>query len=532
MTGPCPWWADAVVYEVYLRSFADSDGDGVGDLDGVTSRLDHIARLGADAVWVTPFFPSPGHDHGYDVSDFLAVDPLFGDLTAFRELVTAARARGLRVLVDVVPNHTSHEHPWFRTALEEGRGGTDYRDYYVWAEPGPRGGPPNNWPSNFGGPAWTLDEASGQYYQHSYLPEQPDLNWRNPRVRQEWAAILRHWVELGADGFRIDVAHNLLAHPELLDNPVLEDVDLRDLPAGRVREARRMARVHDIDQDDVVDIYTELRAALPRTTRGEPPLLLGETVLEDPERVARYIQADRLDCAMWFGTDHVRFTAEDVAAALRVANLPTVGRFGWFLSNHDRSRPATRLGSADRALAVAALVLAMPGPYLLYQGEELGAVDLTTDTATARDPIGVRAGQPELARDRARSPMPWTDEPGRGFSTAQPWLPHAELPPTGSAAAQEQDPTSHLHRWRALLGTWRRVREELPRAVVVDTDGDLLVVSRGPLHAVANFATHDASLRDIGTGGRALWRSLPGGPDGTVRAGEAVWLHGPDEEHR
>ncbi len=523
-----PWWTDAVIYEVYLRSFADSDGDGVGDLDGLTSRLDHLARLGADAVWVTPFFPSPGHDHGYDVSDFRAVDPVFGDLEAFRRLVAEAHARELRVLVDVVPNHTSHEHPWFRAALAEGRGGGEYRDFYLWADPAPDGGPPNNWLSNFGGPAWTLDPASGQYYQHSYLPEQPDLNWRHPRVRQEWAAILRHWLELGADGFRIDVAHNLLKHPELLDNPVLEEAELVGAPVGRVRSARRLARVHDVDQDDVVDIYAELRAGLPRTTSGAAPLLLGETVLEDPARVARYVEPGRLDCAMWFGTDRMTYSADDVARALRVADLPSGGTFGWFLSNHDRSRPATRLGGADRALAVAALVLAMPGPYLLYQGEELGAVDLEVDATTSRDPIAVRAGELDMGRDRARSPMPWTDEPGRGFSTAEPWLAHGPLPSAGSVAAQEQDPASHLRRWRDLLTVWRHVREALPRAVDVQVHGDLLVVTRGLLRVVANFAPEATGLRDIDE--QVLWRSLPGDAAGTVRAGEAVVLHGAEKE--
>src|SRR5699024_10060206 len=213
-----------------------------------------------------------------------------GDLAGFADLVAAAHARGLRVLVDVVPNHTSHEHPWFRAALAEGRGGSDFRDYYLWADPAPDGGPPNNWLANFGGPAWTLDPASGQYYHHSYLPEQPDLNWRNPRVRDEWAAILRHWLQWGVDGFRIDVAHNLLKHPDLPDNPVLETAGAA-VPVGRVRAARGLRRVHDVDQDEVVDIFAELRAELPRTRAGEQPLLLGETVLDDPARVARYVGA-------------------------------------------------------------------------------------------------------------------------------------------------------------------------------------------------------------------------------------------------
>lgn len=525
-----PWWVDAVVYEIYLRSFADSDGDGVGDLGGIVARLDHVSRLGADAVWVTPFFPSPGHDHGYDVSNFLDVDPTFGDLAGFRRLVAAAHHRGLRVLVDVVPNHTSHEHPWFRAALTEGRNGGKYRDYYLWVDPVDDGGPPNNWLSNFGGPAWTFDEASGQYYQHSYLPEQPDLNWRNPRVRLEWTNILHHWLKLGADGFRIDVAHNLLKHPDLLDNPVRTDIDLGCVPAGRVLASRRLKRIHDVDQDDVVDIYAALRDDLALTMAGEPPLLLGETVLEDPARVARYIGAGRLDCAMWFGTERVTFTADDVARALRAADLPTAGVFGWFLSNHDRSRPATRLGSADRALSVASAVLAMPGPYLLYQGEELGALDLDVSAEDSRDPIAVRAGEPTMGRDRARAPMPWADAPGRGFSAVKPWLAHAPLPATGSVATQEQEPSSHLHRWRALLTMWRDVRANLPRAVDVTVDGQLLAVRRGSLRTVVNFASEALPMSDMDTA-QVGWRSLPGNPVGTIRAGEAVWLHDQEKEY-
>lgn len=520
-----PWWTDAVIYEVYLRSFADSDGDGVGDLDGVTSGLDYLARLGVDAVWITPFFPSPGHDHGYDVSDFRSIDPLFGDESAFRRLVDRAHDRDLRVLVDVVPNHTSHEHPWFQAARAEGRDGGAYRDYYLWADPGPDGGPPNNWLANFGGPAWTWEPTSGQYYHHSYLPEQPDLNWRHPPVRAEWREILEYWLDLGVDGFRIDVAHNLLKHRDLLDNPVVQHQmqETRLVPVGRARSARTLHRVHDIDQDQTPDLFAAFREGLPRTRRGEEPLLLGETVLEDARRTARYVGPGRLHVAMWFGTDRMHLTAESIAAALQVADLPSPGLFGWFLSNHDRSRPATRLGSADRALATAAMVLTMPGPYLLYQGEELGAIDLPPSVATSRDPIAVRAGEMDMGRDRARSPMPWIDAPGRGFSTAEPWIAHGPLPSAGSAQQQTGAPTSHLERWRALLHAWATIRTRLPRAVAVDQDGDLIVVERGPLRAVLNLAHRPRRLGKIGAG-HVLWRSCPDGEAEAAGPEEAVWL--------
>ena len=523
---PLAWWRDAVIYEVYLRSLADSDGDGTGDLQGVIDRLDHIQALGVDAVWITPFFPSPGHDHGYDVSDFRGIDPTFGDTETFRRLVDELHTRGMRLLVDVVPNHTSHEHPWFQTALTEGRGGTGYRDYYLWADPAADGGPPNNWLANFGGLAWSWEPDSEQYYLHAYLPEQPDLNWRNPQVFEEWVDILTHWVELGADGFRIDVAHNLLKHPDLPDNPVLAPAATEHVPAGRVRSARGLARVYDVDQDEVVDLFARLRERLPRTHAGEDPFLLGETVLEDPDRVERYLRAGRLDAAMWFGTDRVPFQAAAVADVLRTPGAAAAGRFGWFLSNHDRARPASRLGSADRALALAAAVLAMPGPYLLYQGEELGMLDLEVDPDTARDPIARRAGELDVSRDRARSPIPWTDEPDRGFSTAEPWLAHGPLPEHGSAATQHRAATSHLNRWRSLLATWAGLRDQLPASIAVDHHDDLLILTRGSLTVWVNVGGGPLPLKRP-AGAEILWRSQSGGDATSLRAGEAVWLRRP-----
>ncbi|HEY8338341.1 MAG TPA: alpha-amylase family glycosyl hydrolase, partial [Egibacteraceae bacterium] len=243
--GASRWWRGAVGYEVYLRSFADSDGDGVGDLRGVLEHLDHLAWLGVDIVWVTPFFPSPMHDHGYDVADYCGVDPRFGTLADLDALVAAVHARGMRLLIDLVPNHTSSEHPWFRAA----RSSRDnpYRDYYVWRDPAPDGGPPNNWTSHFGGPAWTFDEATGQYWLHLFLPEQPDLNWANPAVADEFDAILRFWLERGVDGFRIDVAHALAKHPDLPDNPPADPADA-DADHALTDDFRRLQHIHDVNQ--------------------------------------------------------------------------------------------------------------------------------------------------------------------------------------------------------------------------------------------------------------------------------------------
>ncbi|HLS62952.1 MAG TPA: alpha-amylase family glycosyl hydrolase, partial [Ruania sp.] len=311
---------------------------------------------------------------------------------------------------------------------------------------------------------------------------------------------------------------------DLPDNPVLEAAALHDVPAGRVRSARSLARIYDMDQDDVVDLYAHLRARLPRTRSGEEPFLLGETVLDNPDRVERYIQAGRLQAAMWFGTDRVPFDAAEVARVLRTPGSGTPGRFGWFLSNHDRARPASRLGSADRALAIAAAVLAMPGPYLLYQGEELGMIDLEVDPDGARDPIARRAGELDVSRDRARSPIPWTDGPDRGWGSTEPWLAHGPLPEHGSATTQHGDPDSQLNRWRALLNTWARLRDVLPPGCAVEHYDDLLILSRGNLTVRVNLGTGPLPLEPP-DGTEVLWRSKPHPWSPVLRPGETVWFH-------
>ncbi|HLR96076.1 MAG TPA: alpha-amylase family glycosyl hydrolase [Jiangellaceae bacterium] len=486
-----PWWADAVIYEVYIRSFADSGTSGehgVGDLRGVTSRIGHLADLGVDALWVTPFYPSPGLDHGYDITDHCDVDPTHGDLADFDAMVHAAHEHGLKVVVDIVPNHTSDQHPWFDAA----RTGHDpaARDRYIWRDPAPDGGPPNNWRSNFGGPAWTLDPDSGQYWLHLYLPEQPDLNWANPEVDIEFRRILDFWADRGVDGFRIDVAHSLLKHPGLPDNPALEPAS-NVLDLGRVASARELQRLYDVDQDEVLGIYRGWRTHLQQRRDG-PHLLLGETVVDDRDRVVRYVRDDDgLHAAMWFDVQRQPFEAEALAHVLQAAEAAAPGRLSWFLSNHDRSRPTTRYGGgalgADRALAVAAVVLALPGPYLLYQGEELGCADGSVAPEAAADPIAARAGEHAVSRDRARTPMPWSAGPGGGFTRGTPWLPVSPRPPAGYAEEQYADVTSHYQRWRALLQANAAIRDRLPSSVTVDLPAaGLLRVHRGPLTALLN----------------------------------------------
>lgn len=511
------WWSDAAVYQVYLRSFQDSDGDGIGDLAGVASRMDHIASLGVDAVWLTPFFPSPGLDHGYDVSDYLGVDPMFGDLETVERVISRAHEAGLRVLADVVPNHTSDQHPWFQAALREGAGGTRYRPYYIWRDPAPDGGVPNNWRANFGGPSWTLDRASGQYFQHSYLPEQPELNWRHPPVREEFQRILEYWLARGVDGFRIDVAHNLLKHPDFPDNPPVANPAAGPSGAarGRVSAARAFRRLYDIDQDDCPDLFIPWSRDLPDTRRGERPFLLGETVLHEAPRTARYIQPGRLDAAMWFGLEMVGFDAEELAASISAplrarSELPAgSGSFGWFLSNHDRERLTSRLGSTQRALALSSAVLALPGPFMLYQGEEIGMEHTALAAADAQDPIAVRAQEPQSSRDGARTPIPWDDAPGRGFSSAAPWLVHGPLPADGSLTQQTADDTSVLQQWRGLLHTWQQVRADLPATTDVRVQDGVLIIRRGRLRVLLNTAGAPRPC-PVG-GGQLLWSSAQGG---------------------
>jgi alpha-glucosidase len=485
---PAPWWRDTVGYQIYLPSFADADGDGWGDLAGVTARLDHLAGLGVDMIWLTPFFVSPMVDHGYDVADYRTVDPLFGGDEALQELLAQAHSRGMRVIGDLVVNHTSDQHPWFRASASARD--NPYRDYYIWRDPAPGGGPPNNWLSQFGGSAWAFDERTGQYYLHLFRPEQPDLNWRNPAVADEADALLGFWAGRGLDGFRIDTAAYLLKHPDLPDNPLLPDGAL--LPVGGATEDfRRQDHRYDIHQPDVHGIHERWRQVADR----HHLFLIGEVYELDPKPLAEFVTTERLHSTFWFGMVDVAWDAGNIPALLAAAANASPG-FSWAQGNHDRSRAATRYGRRPggvdlplgrrRSLALHTLMSVLPGVMWLYQGEELGLGDGVVPAELAADPLA--AAQPDQGRDRARTPMPWNQGKGWGFTDGRPWLSEGGRQPSDTAAVQHDDPGSHLNAVRRLLHIRRWIAAHAPYdSDVVVLDEGVPALRRGRIRVLANL---------------------------------------------
>lgn len=452
------WWRRGVFYEIYVRSFADADGDGVGDLRGIIEHLDYLNdgtadSLGIDALWLTPVNPSPMFDFGYDVADYRDIEPLFGTLADYDELVAEAHRRGIRVLLDLVPNHTSHLHPWFVESRSSRR--NPRRDWYIWRDPAPQGGPPNNWVSSFGGPAWTLDAATGQYYLHSFLPEQPDLNYRNPRVRQAMEDVIRFWLDRGVDGFRIDVVHKLVKDEALRDNP-----KPRPEEEHPVRHYGGQLHLHDEDQPEVHEILRSWRGILEEY--GDR-MMVGEVYILDPARVAAYYGngEDELSLAFnfsflwtWWDAQAFREQVEAVERLLPAAAQPT-----YVLSSHDAPRHRSRFDDATwgeaRARVAALMLLTLRGTPFLYYGEEIGMRDGVVPPERIRDPVGKRF--PPLNRDPERTPMQWTAGRNAGFSSAaDTWLPLGPDVERINVAAQQRDPASLLSFYRRLI--WYRKR--------------------------------------------------------------------------
>jgi alpha-glucosidase len=449
------WWRDGVVYQIYPRSFADANGDGVGDLNGIRAHLDYLngapGALGIDAIWLSPVYPSPGLDFGYDVADYEAIDPAFGTLADFDRLVTEAHQRGIRVVLDLVMNHTSHLHPWF----VESRSSRDNpkRDWYLWHAPGPKGEAPNNWESVFGGKAWEWDAHTGEYYYHMFLKEQPDLNWRNPDLRARMFQMMKFWLERGVDGFRLDVVNAFFKDAQFRNNP----------PALGVRAFDRQQHRYDRDQPELADVLNDLRRLLDEYPER---MAVGEVMGNDQRLAARYCGhgTDQLHLAFNFD-----FTAQPWLprpmqesilrweAALHADAWPN-----YVLSNHDQVRHATRFGAGPagdaRAKVAAGLLLTLRGTPFLYYGEELGLRNTPIPRAEIQDPPGQRYWPLYTGRDGERTPMPWSAAPQAGFTTGQPRLRLNGDYRQRNVAAQQADPDSVFHFYRQLLS----LRHESP----------------------------------------------------------------------
>ncbi|RBP17658.1 alpha-glucosidase [Roseiarcus fermentans] len=436
------WWRSAVIYQVYPRSFQDSDGDGVGDLAGIAQRLDHLVRLGVDAVWISPIFPSPMRDFGYDVSDYCAIDPLFGTLADFDALLEAAHARGLRVILDFVPNHTSDQHPWFQESRASKS--APKRGWYVWRDPKPDGSPPNNWQSEFGGPAWTFDAATGQSYYHAYLTEQPDLDWRNPEVEAAMTDVLRFWFDRGVDGFRVDAIHHLHEDEEGRDNPPNPDWRPGMPPNDRWLQTRT------IDQPGV---HASIQAMRQIADAYPDRVMIGEAYLPI-DRLMAYYGADLTGFHLPFNFHLISTDWKPAALAALIetyeAALPAGAWPNWVLGNHDRSRVASRIGPAQARVA-AMLLLTLRGTPTIYQGEEIGMLDTPIPPDLVQDPYEKNLPGFGLGRDPVRTPMPWSGEPNGGFTSGRPWLPLAADAATRNVAAEAGDPRSMLSLYRALI---------------------------------------------------------------------------------
>ncbi len=467
------WWQKAVIYQIYPRSFQDSDGDGVGDLRGILERVDYLQWLGVDTVWISPIYPSPMADFGYDVSDYVDIDPLFGSLADLDRLVEALHARGVRLVLDFVPNHSSDQHPWFRQAIASRT--SPRRDWYIWRDPAPDGGPPNNWVSQAGGSAWSLDVASRQYYYHAFLAQQPDLNWRNPAVREAMYDALRFWLARGVDGFRLDVFWHLIKDAAFRDDPLNPDYREGEPDFRRVRP------LYSADQAEVLGIAAEMRRVVAEYP-GER-VLIGEIYLPVQRLAAYYGPAlTGLQLPFNFNLMWAKWQPAAILALIRdyEAALPAGGWPSWVLGNHDQMRIASRVGPAQARVAMV-LLLTLRGTPTLYNGDELGLENVPIPPEKARDPFGLNMPGTGQGRDPERTPMPWDTSANCGFTTGEPWLPLGEGRGQQSVAVQKRAPGSMLALTRALLELRRREPALAIgdfAALEVEGEGDVLAYAR------------------------------------------------------
>ncbi|WSQ08851.1 glycoside hydrolase family 13 protein [Streptomyces sp. NBC_01231] len=542
MSSTAPWWRSAVIYQVYIRSFADGNGDGVGDIAGLRSRLPYLKSLGVDALWINPWYKSPMADGGYDVADFRAIDPLFGTVADAEQLIEEAHGHGIRVIPDIVPNHTSDQHAWFQEALAAGPGSPERERYVFRPGRGPDGiEPPNNWVSCFGGPAWTR-LPDGEWYLHLYAPEQPDLNWQHPDVHAEFESILRFWFSRGVDGFRIDVAHGLVKDPELPDLP----------PESAGEKTGSYVEHPHWDRDEVHDIYRAWRKVADEFPGHRA--FVAEAWADTPERLAAYVRPGGLHTAFNFDFLMASWDAKDLRTVIddSLAMLNGVGAPAtWVLSNHDVMRHTSRYarktvarwvpneryrpqGPADlvlgtrRARAAVLLMLALPGGAYVYQGDELGLPEVEDlPESVLQDPMWERSDHTDRGRDGCRVPIPWSGQAAPfGFSpqdaSGEPWLPQPPNWSERSVEAQTGDGTSMLELYRTAL----RLRRENPALgdgtmTWLDAPAGVLAFSRDPgLACVVNLSTEAYQLPDHAS------ILLAGCPisEGLLEPDHAVWL--------
>ncbi len=560
-----PWWLDAVVYQVYVRSFADADGDGIGDLAGITARLDHLESLGVDAVWLTPCYPSPQLDHGYDVADYFDIEPAYGDLAAFDRLIAEARQRSIRVLMDVVPNHCSAEHEWFGAALQADPGSPERARFYFRDGRGERGElPPNNWSAVFGGPAWSRvaerDGAPGQWYLHTFTPWQPDFDWSCPDVVEMFDSMLTFWFDRGVEGFRVDAVTIVGKAPGLPDAP--------DVPEGTAENDVWTHNPYSVFWPTAHDIWRHWRRLIDRyeaTHAGRSLVTVSEAYTPDrPDLLLDYVNPREFHQSFCFDlmlapwrADTLRATIEPVYDTLTAAGAPLT----WTINNHDTQRAVTRYGRADatelsswtknnlvytgtpvdlalgttRARAAIALVAALPGSLYLYQGEELGLPEVLDLPAAARqDPMFVRTEGREIGRDGCRVPLPWTDDATTSFGfsagsmpSSPSWLPQPADWGTHSVETQEHDPESMLALYRRVLrARGSRLDAEAGLSFVDGVHPDLLAFRRGEVTVVLNVGDTEIELGpELADGARIVLTSAPAGHDaGRVPANTCCWL--------
>jgi alpha-glucosidase len=494
------WWKRGIVYQIYPRSFQDSNGDGLGDLEGIRSRLDYLVRLGVDAIWLSPFYPSPMADFGYDIADYCDVDPRFGSLADFDVLLADAHRRSLKVVVDLVPNHTSERHPWF---VESRASRTSRRrDWYLWRDAGPDGGPPNNWLSSFGGSAWTLDPATGQYYYHAFLKEQPDLNWRNPEVRAAMHDVMRFWLRRGVDGFRVDVIYHLIKDDQFRDNPP------NRFTTPVEQSSHAVVPVYTTDRPEVQQVVAEMRRVTDEFGRGDAQrVLIGEIYLPLHRLVAYYGRSEtgmlegvqlpfnfQLLSARWEARAIDKIVTEYEAA------LPAGAWPNWVLGNHDKPRIASRVGTEQARLA-AVLLLTLRGTPTMYYGDEIGMRDVPIPVEEVQDPFEKNEPGKGVGRDPERTPMQWDDSVNAGFTTGRPWLRLDDDYCLRNVSLLERDSRSILTLYKRLIALRRQLAALTEGAWdAIETSGEFFAFAR--VHrgqravVVANFGAESAAIAD------------------------------------